>query len=89
MRLTKKNLLKMKGDNKLIGFCIDYLIDYENDADIRESHLKDILEYGCASGTVSPLIYYKDTKEFYNTYTDEIDNIIDELEEMQGEPIKT
>lgn len=34
--------------------------------------LRDISEYGCATGTATNHIYYKDTLDFFNKYDEEI-----------------
>ena len=37
-----------------------------------KDHIKDILQYGCISGTVNDMIYYNDTIKFFNCYRKEI-----------------
>lgn len=48
-------------------------------------YLKDVVEHGCQSGTVSGLIYYTDTREFYDTHILEIDEILQDYEDSTGE----
>ncbi len=57
-------------------------------ADEMESYIKDVLQYGCISGTVSGLIYYNDTAIFYRKYCEDIDNIYSRLEDELGEAPK-
>jgi len=49
---------------------------------------KDVLQHGCQSGTVSELIYYKDTHKWYDEFYDEIEELREELENSLGEPLK-
>lgn len=58
------------------------------DAEDPAGYLKDVLAHGCQSGIVSNLIYYTDTKDFFLTHMDEIDDIRKELEDNLGEPLK-
>lgn len=58
------------------------------DADDAECYLKDVLSYGCKSGTVSGLIYYVDTKKFFIKYLDEIEELIEEYQDNIGEPLE-
>jgi len=46
-----------------------------------------LLQNGCVSGVIGPLIYYVDTHAFYDKYYDEIENLRYETEESQGLPI--
>jgi hypothetical protein len=40
-----------------------------------EEFLKMILNYGCATGFVSGLVYYADTHKFFDTYYEEIEEL--------------
>lgn len=50
----------------------------EEDEDI-ESHMKDVMNHGCVSGTVSSMIYYNDTRKFFEKHYDEIFDLIEGL----------
>lgn len=52
-----------------------------------KSFAEDVLQYGCQSGTVSELIYYKDTHEWFDEYYSEIMGLVHELEESLGEKV--
>lgn len=41
--------------------------------------LNETYEHGCASGACGPLIYYSDTKEFYQQFEDQVDEFIENL----------
>lgn len=56
--------------------------------DEPEQYIKDVLQSGCQSGTVGELIYYHDTKAFYIKYLEEIEEIKNEIEDAQGEPLE-
>lgn len=45
------------------------------------THLKDLYEYGCVSGTFSSLIYYHQTHAFFDTHYDEIEEMREIWEE--------
>ena len=62
---------------------IEEALEYDNPKDFFE----DLLQYGCQSGIVSSMIYYKDTHKFYDEHYDEIEDIRAELEE-QGVEVK-
>jgi hypothetical protein len=53
-----------------------------------EGYLKDIFQGGCASGIVSSLIYFQDTRALFIKYMDEIDELRQEVEESIGGPLE-
>lgn len=61
--------------NIILDECEESPIDYINQVD----------NYGCASGIVSALIYYVDTKKFFTEYMDEIFELYNEDLEECGE----
>lgn len=83
---TEKTLKKMlvDSDNALEKRVIEDLLDNDN----PEGYIRDILQHGCRSGTVSMLIYYTDTKRFYIDFMEEIDEIKKEIEDSTGEPLE-
>ena len=46
--------------------------------------IKDIAEYGCINGTCAELIYYDDTVKFYDRFSDEIWDLINETSDSLG-----
>jgi hypothetical protein len=61
-------------------------LDYED----PKAFFQGLLQYGCVSGMVGKLIYYKDTHAFYDKHYAEIEELREEYEESTGEslPIK-
>ena len=83
--MNKKKFLNklLAEDNKLINEVVEDL-DYYDSLEEIKSYLEDILNYGCVSGIVSKLVYYKDTNKFYDTYEEEIEDLIDEFKKEMG-----
>ena len=57
-----------------------------DDADGEVSYIKDAAEYGCVDGSCCGLIYFADTHAFYAKHAEEIDEILAELGDQEGEP---
>lgn len=75
--------LAKRTDSALVREVVADLLDSEN----PETYARDTLSHGCASGNVSALIYYTDTRAFYIKHLDEIHALMDTLEQEQGEPL--
>ena len=79
-----KNLLNSIVENTMKGtlkhevakILVDELTDVEDDEIL--SYMRDIIDYGCVSGTVKSLITYKDTEKFFDKYADEIFDLMNE-----------
>ena len=75
-KFTKKALRELKKVNqfntKLEKRVINDLINTGLTTEELKDHIKDILQYGCISGTVNDMIYYSDTIKFFNCYRKEI-----------------
>lgn len=78
MKLTKGNLQKLKAgtENKLEKVVCKYVIDRWNDYSDKKSIFTEVLQYGCQSGIVTSLIYYRDTVEFYNKHKTAINELL-------------
>lgn len=69
---------------------INYLLEMSQDAEDAEGLLDNIVTHGCESGMVNHLIYYKDTKAYYEEHEEEIKEFvadiygIEELESWDG-----
>lgn len=48
----------------------------------------DLMSHGCVSGMVGELIYYHQTHEWFDTYYEEIMELVEEYEEMLGEKLQ-
>jgi len=58
------------------------------DSDNPQVFFQDLLNHGCISGMVGSLIYYVDTRAFYDKHYDEIEVLREEYEDSIGEPLK-
>ena len=78
MKLTLKNIkeLKQQSDSPLFKRACNYVIYSWKDYDDKKNIFTDVLHYGCQSGMVGFLIYYKDTVRFYKQYQNEISNLL-------------
>ena len=45
------------------------------------STVEEIVNYGCQSGIVASLVYYKDTEAFFNRHVDEILELIEDAKQ--------
>ena len=78
------NLLNSIVENTMEGtlkhevaeILVDELTDIEDDEIL--SYMRDIIDYGCVSGTVKSLITYKDTEKYFDKYANEIFDLINE-----------
>lgn len=50
--------------------------------------LRDVTTYGCISGCVSGLVYFADTREFFDRHYEEIEELRREYENECGMPIR-
>ncbi|MCK9577473.1 MAG: hypothetical protein M0R51_16335 [Clostridia bacterium] len=80
MKLTLANVksLKQNSDNALTKRVCNYVIDEWGNYDDKKNIFSDVLHYGCQSGTVGFLIYYRDTLAFYKKYQDESNELLSE-----------
>ena len=84
--ITMKTLLtQIRDDNRytIRGAVVSAALDYDE----PEIFFRDLLQNGCASGMVPGLIYYIDTRAFYDQHYDEIESIREDMEDSFGEPI--
>ena len=87
---TKELLKEFAGTNRLSKFVVkDILEDSEgyNGETLKErilARLEDV-SYGCQSGTVGCLIYYKDTTAFFKRYKKEIISLLNDTADGIGE----
>lgn len=88
-RELARKVKEMKGKNKLRDYVIkDLLKNQEGYDDGLAGYLGDVLNGGCINGTVSGLIYYADTRKFYDKYYHEIEDLREEMENETGEPMR-
>ena len=75
-KFTKKALNELKRseefNSRVERKVINSLLATKLSTEELKDHIKDILQYGCISGTVNDMIYYSDTVKFFNCYREEI-----------------
>lgn len=81
MMETIESLKKWKDESKLISEVVDIILDQIEDYDYPEDYFEEVLKYGCVSGIIPALMYYKDTEEFFNRHVDEILDLLNEERE--------
>lgn len=84
MKLTKK-AIKAAAETKLEKAVTKWWSDNIEYGDEPENIIEDLLRYGCQSGMVSELIYYRDTANFYKRHKEEINGLLYEMIESIGE----
>ena len=85
MKLTLQNIRKLKQTATPLGKrVLNYISDEWSSYTDKTNIFKDVLYYGCQSGTVGFLIYYSDTVRFYKRYKAEIDALLYETMENTG-----
>jgi len=72
--LTQERIEYLKQGTELMKAVVDDILN--QDKDYQQDYINDVLEHGCQSGVVSSLIYYNDTADFYNKYSDDIYNLL-------------
>ena len=85
-KLTKQSLkdFKNESDNALTKCVCDYIInewDDEHESD-NEKILLNIINYGCANGSVRWLVYTTDILKFYEDFKNEIYDLL--VETLDG-----
>ena len=78
LKLTLENVEKIKNesDNKLVKRVCDYVMSNWEYYDVKKNIFLDVIKDGCRSGACRDLIYYGQTKRFYETYKHEINELI-------------
>ena len=78
LKLTLENIEKIKNEtnNKLVSRVCRYIISNWEHYDDKKDIFLDIINCGCRSGACRDLIYYGQTKRFYETYKHEISRLI-------------
>ena len=78
MKLTLENIEKIKSEtnNKLTKYVCDYIIKNWNKYDDQKDIFLDIINCGCESGACRDLVFYEQTKRFYETYKHEINELL-------------
>ena len=87
-----KVISEFEGRNKLYERVISEIVedseDYEGTELERIKMRLDDISQGLVNGTVSSLIYYSDTLEFFEEYNDELWDLFQKLEDSGVEPLE-
>ena len=78
LKLTLENVEKIKNEttNGLVKYVCDYIIESWDDYKDKEDIFNDVMRLGCRSGIVRDLVFYEQTKNFYETYKHEINELL-------------
>ena len=78
LKLTLENVEKIKNetDNRLVKRVCRYIVSNWEYCDDKKNIFLDIMNGGCKSGACRDLIYYGQTKRFYDEYKHEINELI-------------
>ena len=78
LKLTLENIEKIKNEtnNKLVSRVCRYIISNWEHYDDKKDIFLDVINCGCRSGACRDLIYYGQTKRFYETYKHEISRLL-------------
>lgn len=86
--LNSTNIRKLFKENdefaKLFCFFGCDIDSSEDELQALAEMLNETYEYGCASGVCGQLIYYSDTKEFYQQFEEQINEFIEDLYDGLG-----
>ena len=77
-KLTWENVEKIKNgtDNKLVKWVCDYIARKWDKFDDKKYIFLDVIKYGCVSGVCRDLVFYEQTKRFYEAHKYEINELI-------------
>ena len=77
-KLTLENVEKIKNetDNRLVSRVCRYIISNWEYYDDKKDIFLDVMHGGCKSGACRDLIYYGQTKSFYETFKFEINELL-------------
>jgi hypothetical protein len=90
MNYTKElKEIRNTSDNSLTSYVADHILQRNaGDRAGIKSFFKDISYGGCISGMIPELIYYSDTRTFYDQFYHEIEEIREKLESDLGGPLQ-
>lgn len=80
--LNSTNIRKLFKEEEFANLFDFFGYDKDSSDDELQSlaeMLNETYEHGCVSGACGPLVYYSDTKEFYQQFEDQVNEFIEEL----------
>ena len=81
LKKTLQAIADQKGISLEKEVALEMLDIYPEEIEVGFSN---ILDYGCATGIVGSLIYYKDTHTFFDTHYEQIEELRHEYKENTG-----
>lgn len=78
--------IRDKEPNTIRSYVAEEALEYTEDQPTSLFH--DLARCGCKCGTVRDLIYYYDTRAFFDLYYEDIEWLREEYEESTGESIR-
>lgn len=60
------------------------IVQEQGSEEEQKTYMEDVMQYGCISGMVSELIYYKDTLAWYDDLRDDIIELLEKAMSMVG-----
>ena len=78
LKLTLENVEKIKNEsnNELVKRVCRYIMSNWEYYDDKKNIFLDVIKDGCRSGACRDLIYYSQTKRFYDSYKHEINELV-------------
>ena len=78
LELTLGNVQKIKNEtsSQIIKYVCDYIVERWGDYVDKRDIFLDVMKFGCKSGVCRDLVFYEQTKRFYETYKKEINKLL-------------
>ena len=78
LELTLGNVQKIKNEtsSQIIKYVCDYIVKCWGDYVDKRDIFLDVMKFGCKSGVCRDLVFYEQTKRFYETYKKEINKLL-------------
>ena len=78
LELTLGNVQKIKNEtsSQIIKYVCDYIVKCWGDYVDKRDIFLDVMKSGCKSGVCRDLVFYEQTKRFYETYKKEINKLL-------------
>ena len=79
--LNLLNSMLENSESELKKAVLESLIDKAEECETNEEIIgmvNDIVSYGCASGIVPDMMFYRDTESFFDTHSEEIFDLLNE-----------
>lgn len=83
LKKTLRNIIKQEPAS-INAFVAQEALDHHNIKDF----FNDLGSYGCVTGMISSLIYYRQTHAFFDTYYEQIEELRLQFEEATGSQIQ-